>query len=562
LKRFNFLNGAAVAALVIGATMTSSPLVTAPAEAQSATAVATVRVEQFRETLAPLGDTVQVQGLGEVWKPRDVAPDWQPYSVGRWIFNEKVGWYFQSDEPWAEITFHYGRWYDDPEHGWVWVAGTEWASAWVEWRRSKQYVGWRPLPPENALRRTAARSTTSRSTTTRSRRAGSTEVIEEAWVFVPTERIVADEISTVRVQRTRVVEIYEETRPIGRVERRGTIAVNFALLPEVLERETRVTVRTQNLPRAVAAPVPRAVQSIATETRSTTSTSSGTTSTTGTDTATGQSTDAPGARRPQASTVQTPNQDQPASSAETPQRGDRPSASDTTGTAPADAGSARSTTTTPPGAEGDQNRTRAQRRPQREGAGAPAPSGDVTKTQPPASRQGDDAATRQERRDQPQQSRDQRRQPRQGQERPDEAAESPEKPAARGQAPAERARRPSRRKLPARPAVPRPTRPGAVHQPARTQPTAAEPPPGALLPSWSVAARADRRASPAVVKSGRDRAAAERVRRAAATRRQARPQASLGAFRVPVRAAEPRARDNRRPVVRSCATPLPGRRIR
>jgi hypothetical protein len=443
LKRFNFLNGAAVAALVIGATMTSSPLVTAPAEAQSATAVATVRVEQFHETLAPLGEYVQVQNLGEVWKPRDVAPDWQPYSVGRWIFNEKVGWYFQSDEPWAEITFHYGRWYDDPEHGWVWVAGTEWASAWVEWRRSKQYVGWRPLPPENALRRTAARSTTSRSTTTRSRRAGSTEVIEEAWVFVPTERIVADEISTVRVQRTRVVEIYEETRPIGRVERRGTIAVNFALLPEVLERETRVTVRTQNLPRAVAAPVPRAVQSIATETRSTTSTSSGTTSTTGTDTATGQSTDAPGARRPQASTVQTPNQDQPASSAETPQRGDRPSASDTTGTAPADAGSARSTTTTPPGAEGDQNRTRAQRRPQREGAGAPAPSGDVTKTQPPASRQGDDAATRQERRDQPQQSRDQRRQPRQGQERPDEAAESPEKPAARGQAPAERARRPS-----------------------------------------------------------------------------------------------------------------------
>ena len=74
-----------------------------------------------------------------------MAADGRPYSNGRWIFNDKVGWYFDSPEDWAEITYHYGRWYKDPTEGWVWIAGDEWAPAWVEWRRSKKFVGWRLL---------------------------------------------------------------------------------------------------------------------------------------------------------------------------------------------------------------------------------------------------------------------------------------------------------------------------------------------------------------------------------------------------------------------------------
>ena len=107
-----------------------------------------------------MGEQVRIEGLGEVWKPRDIPADWAPYSNGRWIFNQQVGWYFESNEPWAEITYHYGRWYNDPSQGWVWVADTQWAPAWVEWRRSKEHVGWRPLPPENAPKRTATRSNT------------------------------------------------------------------------------------------------------------------------------------------------------------------------------------------------------------------------------------------------------------------------------------------------------------------------------------------------------------------------------------------------------------------
>jgi len=225
---------------------------------------ADVSIETFQEKLRPVGEFVDVRDLGQVWKPRDVNNDWKPYSNGRWIFNQKVGWYFESDEPWAEITYHYGRWYDDPDQGWVWVADTEWAPAWVEWRRSKQYVGWRPLPPKNAPRVTTTRTTETRTTR---RRGGS--VTTEEWVFVPAERITSERITTVMIDEPRVTTIYEQTGPIGRGERREGISVNFAIDPVVLERESNVRIESRNLPRAENAPVPQQVRSISTEARPT-----------------------------------------------------------------------------------------------------------------------------------------------------------------------------------------------------------------------------------------------------------------------------------------------------
>jgi hypothetical protein len=470
LKRFIFLNGAAIAALMISAPVAFSPIITTPAQAQDAAQpTTTVSIEQFRETLTPLGEYIQIQGLGEAWKPRDVAADWQPYAVGRWIFNDKVGWYFQSDEPWAEITYHYGRWYDDPDQGWVWVAGTEWAPAWVEWRRSKEFVGWRPLPPENAPRRTATRTTTSRSTTTtRSRQGGVDREVVEDWVFVPTERIIAEDIRTVRVQRTRVVEIYEETRPLGRVERRGSIAVNFALQPQVIERETRVTIRTQNLPQAVAAPVPREVQSIATETRSTTAT--GTSSTTRQQPAPG----APNATNPSAASE---SREQPSTgTASTPADQQRPSETTST-TPPADQGKTQSTQTTAPATrpaqEGDQARRRRPGDSETTGTTAgdsnaatnarrPAtPNTSTTETSPPASNRQNRATTGQSQGEQPrQQTGEQRRRPNPGNADNAQAPATPAQPGGatsdraqqRGQADRETtgsAEQPSRRRPPA-----------------------------------------------------------------------------------------------------------------
>ena len=113
--------------------------------------------------------------------------------------------------PWAEITYHYGRWYDDPDQGWVWVAGTEWAplgssgagrssmSAGVRCRRRTLRAGQAPGPPP-ARRRAPPRRETEAARTSRKRgcsfRAG---------------RIVEEDIRTVRVERARVVEVFEET---------------------------------------------------------------------------------------------------------------------------------------------------------------------------------------------------------------------------------------------------------------------------------------------------------------------------------------------------------------
>ena len=41
------------------------------------------------------------------------------------------------------------------QFGWVGVPGNEWAPAWVSWRKSDDYVGWAPLPPEATFDRRA-----------------------------------------------------------------------------------------------------------------------------------------------------------------------------------------------------------------------------------------------------------------------------------------------------------------------------------------------------------------------------------------------------------------------
>jgi hypothetical protein len=273
MTKSKFLLGATVSALVLsgagGTASLTSMLSPAAAQAQGArvettTTTQEVSADGFFDRLQPYGELVRIDTLGEVWKPADVPQDWKPYSNGQWIYNEEVGWYFESDEPWAEITYHYGRWYDDPDQGWVWVAGTEWAPAWVEWRRSDRYVGWRPLPPENAPQRTARRTTTTTVTQT------SAPEETETWVFVPADRVVGEPISRVRIQEDELVRVYRETKVIGSVERRNGYSVNLALRPQMLERGTTVRITSQNLPRPDLAPVPDAVRQIATETRSTT----------------------------------------------------------------------------------------------------------------------------------------------------------------------------------------------------------------------------------------------------------------------------------------------------
>lgn len=90
------------------------------------------------------------EAYGRVWVPdaQHVGADFVPYlSRGRWELTAQ-GWYWQSDDPWGRITFHYGRWVLI-ERTWAWVPGST-SPAWVDWRMGAGWVGWSPLPPVGA----------------------------------------------------------------------------------------------------------------------------------------------------------------------------------------------------------------------------------------------------------------------------------------------------------------------------------------------------------------------------------------------------------------------------
>lgn len=109
----------------------------------------------FGPALAAYGSWMLVPGLGLAWRPASVPLDWAPYRDGSWSWTRR-GWYWVTEEPWGEVTYHYGRWTVDPGRGWVWLPGREWATSWVTWRWNRDVVGWAPLPPRGAAPLTAA----------------------------------------------------------------------------------------------------------------------------------------------------------------------------------------------------------------------------------------------------------------------------------------------------------------------------------------------------------------------------------------------------------------------
>jgi hypothetical protein len=129
-------------------TSTGPPVaMAAPAPAPDVAVPPTPTMDYFQGQLAPYGNWVNVPGYGMAWQPA-VSPGWRPYyDGGHWEYTD-AGYFWQSDYPWGDITFHYGRWaYTDA--GWVWVPGYDYAPAWVVWRHDDAdgYIGWAPLPP-------------------------------------------------------------------------------------------------------------------------------------------------------------------------------------------------------------------------------------------------------------------------------------------------------------------------------------------------------------------------------------------------------------------------------
>jgi hypothetical protein len=141
------------ASVSVAALLTVTPVVlslVAPATAQTDISISA----EFRTALTPYGNWQSVPRWGEVWIPARITRDWQPYTVGNWIYSEEFGWYWISSEEeaeWGWVAFHYGRWVNIDSYGWAWVPGNEWSPAWVDWRRNDEYAGWAPLPPDEFI---------------------------------------------------------------------------------------------------------------------------------------------------------------------------------------------------------------------------------------------------------------------------------------------------------------------------------------------------------------------------------------------------------------------------
>lgn len=81
-----------------------------------------------------------------IWRPRNVAAGWSPYTNGYWSYTN-CGWMWVSYYDWGWRPYHYGRWWYSSYYGWVWSPGFIFAPAWVVWMYNDGYCGWYPISP-------------------------------------------------------------------------------------------------------------------------------------------------------------------------------------------------------------------------------------------------------------------------------------------------------------------------------------------------------------------------------------------------------------------------------
>jgi hypothetical protein len=72
------------------------------------------------EDLNTYGSWSNDKQYGNVWTPRSVPADWQPYRTGHWSNVQPWGWTWIDDQPWGYAPYHYGRWANSSNR-WVWI---------------------------------------------------------------------------------------------------------------------------------------------------------------------------------------------------------------------------------------------------------------------------------------------------------------------------------------------------------------------------------------------------------------------------------------------------------
>ena len=197
--------------------------------------------DAFYAKLDPYGDWRETADYGYVFQPRAAAGSrkWRPYTNGRWVYTD-AGWTWVSEEPFGWATYHYGRWTRLRHIGWVWVPGDEWAPAWVSWRKSDDYVGWAPLPPEaNFDRRTGIHHWAD----------SYYDLGPEEYSFVPTNEFGSQRIEQTVVPQERNITIVSQTINVTNITYNNAMIVNQGPNYEDLSHRSRQPIARLRLER-------------------------------------------------------------------------------------------------------------------------------------------------------------------------------------------------------------------------------------------------------------------------------------------------------------------------
>ncbi|MBI4852712.1 MAG: hypothetical protein HY819_13030 [Acidobacteria bacterium] len=200
----------------------------------------------FEKELANSGQWLKHPNYGNVWRPKEVGYNWQPYCNDGKFLSTKDGWQWESERDWGKRVFHYGRWAQAGPLGWVWVPDDDYAPSWVTWRANDEYVGWSPIPPGFGL----------------NDKEKSFSPPSNAWVFLPTREFVAmvnsNDKSTYTKSRKPIKESHtyvNNTTYYGGVDSYQGRLVNNALSTSFLEERSGVKIVRRILSAPIAAKV-------------------------------------------------------------------------------------------------------------------------------------------------------------------------------------------------------------------------------------------------------------------------------------------------------------------
>jgi hypothetical protein len=209
--------------------------------------VATASYSTFYRKLEPYGVWRETSNYGYVWQPREAehSRSWRPYTNGRWVYTD-AGWTWISEEPFGWATYHYGRWTRLRDIGWIWVPGDEWAPAWVSWRKSNNYVGWAPLPPEARFDRRAGIHNWADNYY---------DIGPDQYCFVPTDQFGAHRVETAVVPAQRNITIVNETTNVTNITYSNTTIINQGPSYDELRARSRQPIERLRLERQVTANV-------------------------------------------------------------------------------------------------------------------------------------------------------------------------------------------------------------------------------------------------------------------------------------------------------------------